>query len=186
MKKQPGITEKTRQAFIAVFCELYRQKPIQKISIREIAAQSGYNRSTFYQYFTDIYDLLNAVENDLLRYIKEALSNERSATNAAENMAHCFENENHISALRALLGDYGSIRFLERLKKEIPLDQWVLNLSPEDAMTPYLIEFYISTTLSLFQFWFRRQKDLPPDALLRLIHNLHSGGISSIASKERI
>jgi len=37
MKKQPEITDKTRQAFIEVFCELYSQKPIEKISIQEIA-----------------------------------------------------------------------------------------------------------------------------------------------------
>lgn len=58
MKKQPQITEKTRQKFIEVFCELYSQKPIEKISVQEIANNSGYNRSTFYQYFT----LLDAVE----------------------------------------------------------------------------------------------------------------------------
>lgn len=64
MKKQPQITEKTRQVFIEVFCELYSQKPIEKISVQEIAKISGYNRSTFYQYFTDLYDLLDSVEND--------------------------------------------------------------------------------------------------------------------------
>lgn len=74
MKKQPQITEKTRQTFVDVFCELYSQKPIEKISVQEIANKSGYNRSTFYQYFTDIYELLDALENDLLNDIKEELA----------------------------------------------------------------------------------------------------------------
>ncbi|MFC6651830.1 TetR/AcrR family transcriptional regulator [Paenibacillus rhizoplanae] len=73
MNKQPQVTEKTRQRFIEVFCELYSQKPIEKISIQEIANRSGYNRSTFYQYFTDIYELLDAVENNLLHDIKQNL-----------------------------------------------------------------------------------------------------------------
>jgi len=51
MKKQPEITEKTKQSFISVFCELYCQKPIEKITVQEIANKSGYNRSTFYQDF---------------------------------------------------------------------------------------------------------------------------------------
>lgn len=71
MKKQPQITEKTRQKFVEVFCELYSQKPIEKISVQEIANKSGYNRSTFYQYFTDIYELLDSVENDLLNDMKK-------------------------------------------------------------------------------------------------------------------
>ena len=173
MKKQPEITDKTRQTFINTFCELYSQKPIEKISIQEIANRSGYNRSTFYQYFSDIYELLDFVENDLLNYIKGELTNKEAA-------AHTFEKENYISILNALLGDYGSIRFLERLKREIPFDRWALNFPSDDAVTPYLIEFYISTSLSLFQLWGRRQKDLPSDKLLSLIHNLYTGGVLSI------
>lgn len=75
MKKQPEITEKTRQAFIDVFCELYSQKPIEKISVQDIASKAGYNRSTFYQHFADIYELLDSVESDLLSYMKEELAN---------------------------------------------------------------------------------------------------------------
>ncbi|MCP1427220.1 MULTISPECIES: TetR/AcrR family transcriptional regulator [Paenibacillus] len=78
MKKQPKITEKTRQTFVGVFCELYSQKPIEKISVQEIANKSGYNRSTFYQYFTDIYELLDALENDLLNDIKEDFLRKKS------------------------------------------------------------------------------------------------------------
>ncbi|MFD1907900.1 TetR/AcrR family transcriptional regulator [Paenibacillus rhizoplanae] len=70
MNKQPQVTEKTRQRFIEVFVSYTAKKPIEKISIQEIANRSGYNRSTFYQYFTDIYELLDAVENNLLHDIK--------------------------------------------------------------------------------------------------------------------
>ena len=180
MKKQPEITEKTRQAFIDIFCELYSQKPIEKISIQEIANKSGYNRSTFYQYFTDIYELLDYAETDLLNYIKEELAKEKNPT--VQNMLHCFEKENHMSALHALFGDYGSVHFLERIKKEIPVDQWASKIPKDTAATPYLVEFYISTTLSLLRLWFRRQNDLPRDELFELIHNLYTGGISTVAN----
>lgn len=182
MKKQPEITEKTRQTFIDAFCELYSQKPIEKISIQEIANKAGYNRSTFYQYFTDIYELLDFVEHDLLDYIKRELAKKEASIPTIQDILHCFEEEKYISILNALLGDYGSIHFLERLKKEIPYDKWALNFPKDNAITPYLTEFYISTSLSLFQLWFRRQKDLPSDELFPLIHNLYTGGISSITS----
>ena len=181
MKKQPEITEKTRQIFIDVFCELYVQKPIEKISIQEIANKSGYNRSTFYQYFTDIYELLDFVETDLLNYIKEELTKEEESEESLQNMLHCFDKESHISALNALFGDFGSTRFLERLKREIPVTRWALDLPEESETTPYLIEFYISTAISLFRLWFRRNRDIPRDELFELVHNLYTGGISTIA-----
>ncbi|WP_253300937.1 hypothetical protein [Paenibacillus lautus] len=47
MKKQPQITEKTRQKLVEVFCELYSQKPIEKISVQEIANKSGLTAAPF-------------------------------------------------------------------------------------------------------------------------------------------
>lgn len=179
MKKQPEITEKTRQAFINVFCELYSQKPIEKISIQELANKSGYNRSTFYQYFADIYELLDFVENDLLSYIKEALSDKEASMPPIQNALNCMENSEHISTLKALLGDYGSIRFLERLKKEIPFDRLELNFSENNRLTPYLLEFYISTSLSLFRLWLRQDKDLSSEEFIKLVDSLYTKGITS-------
>lgn len=49
MKKQPELTDKTR-------------KDVMKLA--------GYNRSTFYQYFEDIYSLRDYVEDDVLKNIK--------------------------------------------------------------------------------------------------------------------
>lgn len=183
MKKQPEITEKTRQAFIDVFCELYSQKPIEKISVKDITSKAGYNRSTFYQYFADIYELLDFVENDLLNYIKEELTNKEASTHPIQNTLHCLERSEHISTLKALLGDYGSIRFLERLKREIPFDKLDLNFPEYNFLTPYLIEFYISTSLSLFRLWLRQGKDLSSEELLKLVDSLYTNGIAPYSKK---
>lgn len=182
MKKQPEITEKTRQNFMDVFCELYSQKPIEKISVQEIAKKSGYNRSTFYQYFTDIYELLDSVENDLLNYIKEELANKKLVSHTVQDALHCLENQEYLSVLKALLGDYGSIRFIERLKREMILDRLELNVPHNDSLKPYLIEFQISTSLSLLRLWLQREKDLPPEEFHRLVDNLYTAGVTAYSN----
>ena len=183
MKKQPEITEKTRRMFIDVFCELYSQKPIEKISVQEITNKSGYNRSTFYQYFADIYELLAFVENDLLNYIKEELANKELSTHTIQNAFDCLEKREHISTLNALLGDYGCIHFLERLKKEIPFDKLMLNFPENNSLTPYFIEFYISTSLSLFRLWIRQHRDLSSEEFHKLVDNLYTNGILPYSKK---
>ena len=134
MKKQPEITDKTRQAFINVFCDLYSQKPIEKISIQEIANKSGYNRSTFYQYFTDIYELLDYVEESILKSIKEEMASRELSTHNFQDALQCLENTEEISVLKALLGDYGSVHFLERLKREIPFERLIVDLPTNDTL----------------------------------------------------
>ena len=48
MKKQPHITEQTKNNLRIAFWSLYAQKPIEKISIKEITELAGYNRGTFF------------------------------------------------------------------------------------------------------------------------------------------
>ena len=183
MKKQPEITEKTKQAFVDVFCELYAQKPIEKISIQEISNKSGYNRSTFYQYFTDIYELLDYVENNLLDYIKQELADKETSTNIVKDALNCFTRKEHIELLKALLGDYGSVHFLERLKRELPFDKLNLNFQKNNPLTPYLVEFYISTALSLLRLWLKRQRDLSPEEFFNLADALYTSGITQYSEK---
>jgi AcrR family transcriptional regulator len=178
MNKQPEITEKTRQTFISVFCELYSQKPIEKITVQEIANMSGYNRSTFYQYFTDVYDLLSIIENEILDYIREKLKNTEKIETNAQDLLLLFEEKG--AYLNALLSDYGNIRFIEKLKDEFFSDEPKYCFPKDSSVTPYLLEFHISTSFSLLRLWQRRQKDLPPEKLISLIDMLFTSGISSI------
>lgn len=177
MKKQPEITDKTRQTFINVFCDLYSQKPIEKISIQEIANKSGYNRSTFYQYFTDIYELLNYVEEKVMKSINEEMARRELSTHSFQDALQCLENTEDILVLKALLGDYGSVHFVERLKREIPFERLIADFTTHDNLAPYLVEFYISTLISLFRLWIRNGKDLSSEELVKLIDSLFGNGI---------
>lgn len=57
MRKQPEVTEQTKTNLRTAFWELYKEKPIEKITIKEITDAAGYNRGTFYLYYKDVYDL---------------------------------------------------------------------------------------------------------------------------------
>ncbi|GBF74429.1 TetR family transcriptional regulator [Paenibacillus sp. 598K] len=180
MNKQPEITDKTRQTFINVFCDLYCQKPIEKISVQEIAKLSGYNRSTFYQYFTDIYALLDFVEERVLQSIHEEMASREFSTHTFQDALQCLENAEEISVLKALLGDYGAVHFIERLKREIPFERLIFEQFPtNEVLAPYIIEFYISTLLSMFRLWIRNDKDLSSEELVQLIDSLFANGITS-------
>ncbi|OBR65710.1 TetR family transcriptional regulator [Paenibacillus oryzae] len=178
MNKQPEMTDKTRQTFIHVFCDLYCQKPIDKISIKEIANKSGYNRSTFYQYFTDIYELLDCIEGRVLESINEEMASREFSTHTFQDALQCLENAEDISVLKALLGDYGSVHFVERLKREIAFERLIVDFPTDDVLAPYIIEFYISTLISMFRLWIRNDKDLSSEELLKLVDSLFANGIT--------
>lgn len=178
MKKQPEITDKTKQTFIDAFCELYRQKPLDKISVQEVTRKAGHNRSTFYQYFFDINDLLLTIENELMDYIVER----RSCAGADEhsfihNLVEAYEEK--ALYLDALLGDYGNNRFMERIKAipKVPISG--LELPNEHRLKPYLVEYRLSGALSLFRLWLRQGQDLSTAEFMSLVADLYQDGIAN-------
>lgn len=71
MKKQPEITETTKSHILDAFWELYKEMPFEKITVNAIATKANIHRSTFYRYFTDIQNVLEEFENDLLKNINQ-------------------------------------------------------------------------------------------------------------------
>jgi len=175
MKKQPEVTEKTKRAFMDAFCELYSQKPIEKISVQEITNKAGYNRSSFYQHFHDIYELLDYVEKDVLSLLHQRLHTDKGSI---QEMISVFDEKGFY--LNALFGEYGGNRFLELLKANVSFESHKLNIPKDSSLSPYLMEFHLTTVLSLLRLWYRRQRDIPSEEILSLIFRLYSGAISTI------
>ena len=63
----------TKMLIRRAFTELLRTKPIQSISVKELCETAGINRGTFYAHYTDIYDLLKKMEEEMLVDFQQAL-----------------------------------------------------------------------------------------------------------------
>lgn len=183
MNKQPEVTEKTKKKFIDAFCKLYEQKPIEKITVQEITRMTGYNRSTFYQYFTDIYDLLGYLENDILSYLEHMSESDLNGEKKVDSLrlhqiAQLFDEKGNY--LNVLLGDYGSVRFINKLKKALPNQ-----LSETQCMIDgnikllYIQEFCFFGMISLFRYWQKKGQQISSEELVKLIYTLLLDGIKS-------
>ena len=60
---------KTRNAIINAFITLRAKKPLDKITVKELADLAMINKATFYLHYKDIYDLSDTLENDALEQI---------------------------------------------------------------------------------------------------------------------
>ena len=62
-------TAKTRSALKNVLVELLQTRSLQRISIREITERADISRGTFYLHYTDIFDLYQAIEKEVVEGI---------------------------------------------------------------------------------------------------------------------
>lgn len=62
-------TERTKHSIANAFLELRKQKPIEKITVKELAELAYINKATFYTHYHDIYDLSDQLENEFIESI---------------------------------------------------------------------------------------------------------------------
>lgn len=56
----------TKKMIFEAFLNILKNKPIAKTTVKEICAFAGINRTTFYKYYKDTYDLLEQIEDELI------------------------------------------------------------------------------------------------------------------------
>lgn len=183
MNKRMEITAQTRQNIIDAFWSLYCEKRIEKITVKEIASKAGYNRGTFYEYFTDVYNVLEQIENSLIPSLDE-LPPLATPTGTIGMRLDMFLKlyEDNSKYYSVLLGDKGDPAFASKLKNSIkPTIKQVFTDKPNADLEEldYILEYTLSAMIGVMSYWYRkRQADtLSSDKLLDLVYRLMEYGV---------
>lgn len=173
MNKQSKVTDATRDAFIDAFFILAKKKNIKQITIREITDLAGYNRTTFYRYFEDVYALIEYTEDEFLDDAKKALSkqcgdeqiNERQFF---ETLIQCFhQNTERVSVL---LSEQNRSHFLRKIEENLPNSlQNTYNSTPKKIIIRDIYFYGIFHAISIN---LKNKNFLPDEDLLDLIQKL--------------
>jgi len=176
MKHRETITQQTRQNIMDAFWALYREKTIDKITVKEITHKAGYNRSTFYEYFHDAYDVLDKLEETLIPKLGElppisVISKDFGLP--TDLFMDLFEHNKQYYAV--LLSENGDPAFASRLKSVIkPLLMSVFTepSMPINTTLDYTFEYTLSAMIGILSYWISKPDPLPNDELYALVHQL--------------
>ena len=64
---------RSRQMIKKAFAEMLNEKDITKITVTDVVEKAGISRGTFYAHYMDIYDLYNAIQNNMMEAVSEAI-----------------------------------------------------------------------------------------------------------------
>ncbi|MBU3113668.1 TetR/AcrR family transcriptional regulator [Clostridium lacusfryxellense] len=176
MNKQPEVTAQTKQNLIDAFWSLYFEKRIAKITVKEIAQRAGYNRGTFYEYFTDIYDVLDQIEQSLVPNLDE-LPPTAKLDNNMDMPLNMFIKlyEQNYKYYSVLFGDNGDPAFASKIKSSIkPLIMKTISgkVDRSDIELDFILEYILSAMIGILSYWFRVNKILPAEDLIELMYEL--------------
>ncbi len=169
---------KTKAQLRQGLARLMQKKSIKEITVKELVDEVDINRSTFYLHYTDIYQMLEKIEEEAMLEIREALEG---------CPVHCTERKKIIPFLArffsimdsnrdlalALLGPNGDMDFVARIETLIAnkfLDQNSFPLS--DNEVSYAYSFCLSGCVGMIKTWLSKAEHESPEAMARLTFHL--------------
>ena len=188
--KHHEMRESTSRSIMDAFWSLYRDKPIEKITVKAICEKAGCNRSTFYEYYTDSYSVLEDIEEELLDYVRRKLTEELPASlaNSFPEIRLDTENLTPLSNMYTEKGEYFSILTGE---KGDPYFQYKYKQTVKELLTQMLddpakkfdlsasivAEFTASALIGAFNCWYPHREEYPAEKYALLLVSLLTNGV---------
>lgn len=114
---------KTKRLLKQGLCALMQEKDFHTITVKELTDYTDLNRGTFYLHYTDIYDLLEKIEDEVLGEFQAMVDASRPQTSPA-NLMPILEPvadyiEQNYSVCKVLFCNVSADHFLMRFQKFI-------------------------------------------------------------------
>lgn len=181
--KKTAAKEETKQALIQAFWKLYREKRIEKITVGEIAAVAGYNRSTFYEYFYDVTDVLQQIEDGILDEMQFGIPGDRIPL---EDVVALFER--NADALSVLLGEHGDFSFFFLIRKRMRdafAELAEKNGVPLTFELQTEIEYHVAGTTASLLMWLRMTDRPSAETYLSAVRSVNEADTERLLGRLR-
>lgn len=187
MRKQPEVTDATRKAIMDAFWAVYQTTPIDKISVKHITDAAHVHRSTFYRYFTDIYQVLNELEKEVMEEIAETLRTKVQPKQMTDLVSHADVTvralKDHAPILCHLTGPMGDVEFRNKMQDQMRgiFQQFVPNNGTLEA--DYLFCLMFNTILFNLNYWHENRETCTLEEVSLLSRRLISAGLGEYVAK---
>ena len=181
----------TRTALRRALLTLMLEKPVNRITVKELCAAADVNRGTFYAHYASPEQLLSQVENEF--YLD--LLTEVASFQQADDVERIFTKA--IYALRerrelasVLFGPNGDREFLNRVIRvahDMCIVQWsgISPDAPREALET-LYTFIAHGVARTLQEWLMEGSATPPEELAAILTDLCNYGVSGFVELSRI
>lgn len=179
----------TKRALEDSLKHLLLQKPLNKITINDIAEDCGINRMTFYYHFKDIYDL---VEWSCLEDAQRALDGKKSYETWQQGFVQIFHavRENKVFVMNV----YRCVNREQVEKYLVPLtDQLIMGVITEraagmtvrEADQQFIAQVYSYAFVGIMLDWIRDDMRADPEELVNRLAMVIRGGITQALERFR-
>ncbi len=171
-------TKRTKKALKNSLIKLMAEKPIGKITIKELTEAADVNRSTFYLHYTDIFDLYNCIKKEFLEDLLAA------AKPSAESLYQYYLNllqfmENHTEKMKILDQDISFTNDVIHVLKKQYLESWLTRFSNSNRMHyEYFYCFVTEGSLGVIKQWCLDENRESPEIMAQILAKFAESGFA--------
>jgi len=180
-----GKRDDTARRLEAAFLELYADRPLDQITVRELAQRAGVSRGTFYLYHDDLAGLLTAIEDAHLGEIQRLNTAHRRfylSPDAEELKRFYLPTLEYIDAHRAtfrtLFSPHARPRFRDGFKRlmrdNVRRKYGAMAGRPPgwDQYQRYIIDVLVAGNIGIIAHWVTSDADLTPQDVADLFADI--------------
>ena len=173
-------TRYTRMVLQDSLVELMREKPINKITIKELCEKADINRTTFYAHYTDQYDLLRKIEDEALSWAKDVFntiigkaSNENEILKGLEVICQYFvDNSKHLQVLMSEQGDIDFQKQVFTTAYQLCGIQPSAGQNGDTDIKELSFIFAVNGSVGLIQHWLKNGLNQSAKEIAQIIYNM--------------
>ncbi len=178
----------TRMVIRQALLELMRTRPISKITVTDICDLAEINRGTFYAYYTDPYDLLTGIENELFDEISRSIEESLSAGNIDDLLDGILGSiADNGDLCRTLISEYGDKEYMRRIiyiAHDKSIAEWkaMSGNTGEDTLE-LLYSFIASGSVGVIQHWLLSDMKQSPHEIAGIINKISYRGMNAFLNR---
>ena len=152
---------KTKKQLRGALTSLLLEKDISRVTVRDVADLADVNRGTFYAHYSDVYDLLHQLEDDLLRRLDDV----GSRHNARQSDGKTFR---YLTDLFTLASEYSDIFYTLYCRSgDSEFQDKIFNKLKYEKLD-YCASFIVAGMCTLAKVWIENGMRETPEEMARL------------------
>lgn len=177
----------TQQVIQDAFWKLLREKPLSKITVKEVCTLADINRSTFYRHYLDCYDLMEKLQEERLAAFERLLeaADDQGIDRVIVSILEALREDDGLYLLLKTQGQSEGFlhrlirccyRYMEKNLSELPA------VEREGPNRPFNDCFLISGSCGIIEYWMHMGLREPPEEIAEQILRLSESLLRGIQS----
>ena len=178
---------RTKKAIRQAFSELTTRKPMEEITVSDIAAEALINRKTFYAHYTGVHEIISELEDEIVADLIKLLANRRfediieSPRDLFRDLTQIINRD--IDVYGKLLATSRNSNLVHKMiqmirrqicaayEKEAPVDEQTLDMA---------VNFILSGLLAVFTEWYNSGRNQSIEELSETLSRLCVDGVHGV------